>query len=47
MAMGFSPEEAVAGLRLSLGPWLEAKDLTTVPQTLSQAIAEAEDSLDP
>ena len=47
MAMGFSPEEAVAGLRLSLGPWLEAKDLTTVPQTLSQAIAEAEDSFDP
>jgi cysteine desulfurase len=47
MAMGYSPEEAVAGLRLSLGPWLEAKDLTTVPQTLIQAIAEAEDSLKP
>lgn len=45
MAMGYSPEEAGAGLRLSLGPWLEAKDLVTVPDAIAQAIAEVEGSL--
>ena len=47
MAMGYSPEEAGAGLRLSLGPWLEAKDLASVPEVLAQAIREVEGSLGP
>ena len=45
MAMGYSTEEAMAGLRLSLGPWLEAADLATVPDTLTHAITEVESSL--
>lgn len=38
MAMGYSPQEATAGLRLSLGPWLQAEDLARVPDTLADAI---------
>lgn len=45
LAMGYTPEEATAGLRLSLGPWLVAEDLATVPETLAQVITEVEGSL--
>jgi cysteine desulfurase len=38
LAMGYSPEEASAGLRMSLGPWLRAEDLTMVPDALVAAI---------
>lgn len=47
MAMGYSPEESVAGLRLSFGPWLKAEDLATVPETIAQAITEVEGFLGP
>jgi cysteine sulfinate desulfinase/cysteine desulfurase-like protein len=47
MAMGYSPEESVAGLRLSFGPWLKAEDLVTVPETIAQAITEVEGFLGP
>lgn len=47
MAMGYSPEEASAGLRLSLGPWLVASDLAAVPEALSLAMEEVEISLGP
>lgn len=41
-AMGFSPEEAGSGLRLSLGPWLSQQDLEPVPELLAQAIRRLE-----
>lgn len=47
MAMGYSPEEASAGLRLSLGPWLVASDLAALPDVLSLAMEEVEVSLGP
>lgn len=47
LAMGYNPEEASGGLRLSLGPWLMATDLTAVPERLALAIAEVEASLGP
>lgn len=38
--MGYDPQEAAAGLRLSLGPWLRSEDLAAVPELLDQAIQE-------
>ena len=37
LAMGFSPEEAGAGLRISLGPWNQPQDLQALPQALAEA----------
>ena len=37
LAMGYGPEEAASGLRLSLGPWLESADLAAVPERLQRA----------
>ena len=37
LAMGYGPEEAASGLRLSLGPWLEPADLAAVPELLQRA----------
>jgi cysteine desulfurase len=37
LAMGFSPEQAASGLRLSLGPWLEPAELALVPAALERA----------
>ena len=45
LAMGFGPEEARAGLRLSVGPWLREEDLAPVPVALAEAIAEVEAGL--
>jgi cysteine sulfinate desulfinase/cysteine desulfurase-like protein len=42
LAMGYSPADASAGLRLSPGPWLEAEDLAAVPAALAEAIAEVD-----
>jgi cysteine desulfurase len=42
LAMGYSPEEASAGLRLSLGPWLQPEDLAAVPAALAEGIAEVD-----
>ena len=41
LAMGFSPEQAGAGLRISLGPWNRAEDLLALPR----ALADAQDEL--
>jgi cysteine desulfurase len=35
--MGYGPEEAASGLRLSLGPWHRAADLEALPQALERA----------
>jgi cysteine sulfinate desulfinase/cysteine desulfurase-like protein len=40
LAMGYGPEEAAAGVRLSLGPWLQPADLAAVPEAFAQAIAD-------
>ncbi|CAK6694243.1 aminotransferase class V-fold PLP-dependent enzyme [Synechococcus sp. CCY9201] len=40
LAMGYSPEEAASGLRLSLGPWLCEADLEGFPAALQQARAD-------
>ncbi|MEB3261219.1 MAG: cysteine desulfurase family protein [Cyanobacteriota bacterium] len=45
LAMGFSPEEASAGLRLSVGPWLREEELARVPAALAEAIAEVDAAL--
>jgi cysteine desulfurase len=45
LAMGYGPEEARAGLRLSVGPWLREEDLAPVPVALAEAIAEVEAGL--
>jgi cysteine desulfurase len=37
LAMGYGPEEAASGLRLSLGPWHRAADLEALPQALDRA----------
>jgi len=37
LAMGYGPEEAASGLRLSLGPWHRAADLEALPQALERA----------
>jgi cysteine desulfurase len=37
LAMGFGPEEAGSGLRISLGPWNRLEDLATLPQALAEA----------
>jgi cysteine desulfurase len=37
LAMGYSPEEAASGLRLSLGPWLSPADLAGLPAALEEA----------
>lgn len=37
LAMGFSPEQAGAGLRISLGPWNRAEDLLALPRALADA----------
>ena len=35
--MGYSPEEAASGLRLSLGPWLTTADLDGLAAALEEA----------
>jgi cysteine desulfurase len=42
LAMGYGAERAASGLRLSLGPWLQAADLAVVPDALERAQAELE-----
>ena len=42
LAMGYTPAEATAGLRLSLGPWVDPQDLMAVPEALAGAMAEVE-----
>ena len=42
LAMGYDEREAGAGLRLSLGSWLSAKDLEGVPAALGEARREVE-----
>ena len=37
LAMGYSPREAAGGLRISLGPWVDAEALTSFPAALLQA----------
>lgn len=37
LAMGYSPEEAASGLRLSLGPWLTPADLDGLAAALEEA----------
>jgi cysteine desulfurase len=37
-AMGYGDAEAASGLRLSLGPWLQAPDLDAVPAALARAL---------
>lgn len=37
LAMGYNPEEAASGLRLSLGPWLTPADLAGLPAALEEA----------
>lgn len=39
LAMGFSPPQAAAGLRLSLGHWTDHEDLARVPEALTRAMA--------
>ena len=44
LAMGYGPDEATSGLRISLGPWLSPEDLAGLPAALEQArrsVAEA------
>ncbi|MEA5443106.1 cysteine desulfurase family protein [Cyanobium gracile] len=36
LAMGYSPEEAASGLRISLGPWLSPVDLAGLPAALAE-----------
>ncbi|APD48936.1 cysteine desulfurase [Synechococcus sp. CS-602] len=36
-AMGYSPEQASSGVRLSLGPWLSDQDLAAVPAAFERA----------
>ena len=38
LAMGFDPATAASGLRLSLGPWVDADALATVPNAVAQAM---------
>jgi cysteine desulfurase len=45
LAMGCTPEEATAGLRLSVGPWLREADLAGVPAAIAEAITEVETAL--
>ncbi len=45
LAMGFTPEEATAGLRLSVGPWLREDLLAGVPDALAEAITEVDTAL--
>ncbi|QPN66365.1 cysteine desulfurase family protein [Synechococcus sp. CBW1006] len=40
LAMGYSPDEAASGLRLSLGPWLSQADLEGFPAALQRARAD-------
>lgn len=40
-ALGLSEEEASAGLRISLGPWLSEEQLAALPQQLPAALARA------
>jgi cysteine sulfinate desulfinase/cysteine desulfurase-like protein len=37
LAMGFSPEVAGSGLRISLGSWNRPEHLSTLPQALAEA----------
>lgn len=37
LAMGYAPEEAASGLRISLGPWLSVADLAGLVPALDQA----------
>jgi cysteine desulfurase len=46
-AMGLSDEEAAAGLRISLGPWLSEEELQSLPTRLPAALARAIASLSP
>ncbi|MEB3300776.1 MAG: cysteine desulfurase family protein [Cyanobacteriota bacterium] len=45
LAMGYSPQDAAAGLRFSLGPWLCREDLAALPETLAQAREEVQQTL--
>jgi cysteine desulfurase len=40
LALGYSPEQALAGLRLSLGPWITEKDLEPLPGLLESVLIE-------
>ena len=42
LALGYPEAEAASGLRLSLGPWLHAADLASVPGLIQQAIRRVE-----
>ncbi len=37
LAMGFGPQQAASGLRISLGPWLREQDLTRFPEAFERA----------
>jgi cysteine desulfurase len=36
--MGYPPEQAGSGLRISLGPWLTPSQLETLPERVSAAL---------
>lgn len=42
LALGYGQQEAMSGLRLSLGPWLGDQELRRVPTALSEAIRRVE-----
>ena len=46
LAMGYGPQEAASGLRLSLGPWLQPRDLEDFPRDLERARRELQATLD-
>jgi len=46
-AMGYSPDQQRAGLRLSLGPWNQAQDVDRVVNAVRGALDEAEAPTEP
>jgi cysteine desulfurase len=40
LALGYGPDQARAGLRLSLGPWISEKDLEPLPGLLESVLIE-------
>ena len=46
LALGFSPEEAGAGLRISLGPWNHERELLALPAALADARDEVAAAMD-
>jgi cysteine desulfurase len=46
-AMGYSPDQQRAGLRLSLGPWNQAQDVDRVVNAVRAALDEAEAPTEP